>query len=274
MDLERFQRWDGRGVFLLRLDYGYAPADLAPTWPESPAADLARQGWLEGARDLSATDGSAPSVLAGADRLLDLARRRTGAILWREVARIGLERGLLLWVRFPRAAAGLASALESRGLLAGSDSWEPSGQLPPLYQRLGAQEELLRLHRAHEWETGLAHARATTVLVEAAARMAQVGELAPSTLSAELGTSTGAARSYLRWMAEAGLARRTPSGYALRHPGLGRLFLRPEEEPPSPLAPPPGRVEPQEARRAAEEGEPPPRDPMPQVRRWVPDEMD
>lgn len=162
-------------------------------------------------------------MITGADRFLALGRRK-GGHGWLELLSSRGRDGILLVARFPRASQKLASLLKARGIFTGSASLEPSGEIPPLYQKVGLDSEIGQLHLSLEWETGLAHARGATVLCEAAGLMAVAGEGTPAQLAARLGATTGAARSYFAWMAEAGLARRTAGGFALRHPGLALLF--------------------------------------------------
>jgi len=163
--------------------------------------------------------------------MASLGRRRGGAEIWGALGHAAEFGGVLLVSRFPRVTEFLDRSLRDRGLWAGSAENTVSGEIPPLYSRFSREDERFSLHLAFEWETGQAQARATTVLSEAGALMAMRGTVSPAQLAAGLGGTAGAARSYLNWMTDAGLARRAASGFALRHPALGALFeeaLRPQ----------------------------------------------
>lgn len=269
------QRWDGQGVFLLQLDYGYDTVEITGNRRsrETLSLDFGPVG------DLGQRLSPEVRVLTGADRLLGLARRRGGEN-WAELIAKPDRQGLLLVYRFPRSAPKLTQPLRTHGLFAGSATGDATGELPPLYRRVGVESELGRLHLAFEWETGLAAARGASVLNEAAGLMAAAGELSPVRLSSHLGTSSGAARSYLSWMVEAGLARRTAHGYALRHGGLAHLFGGGKEplDIPSPApvpAPPPSVPDAEPLSQSlppfSTSTNPPPK---PAPRRWDPSEMD
>jgi hypothetical protein len=243
MALDSFQKWDGRGVFLLRLDWGYCVSDAGDPELDAGAVSLEHlplhrveellrgPAWRAGCR-----------VLKGADRLAALGRRRGVEEAWGALALAARADGILLVARFPRVAEVLGRSLQARGLLAGYAENDAAGELPPLYASLDPAGELFHLNLAYEWETGMARARATTVLAEAGALMARRGSTAPAELGRALGATAGAARSYLNWMTDAGLARRMAQGFALRHPALGALF----QEAPRPV----GGIAPVESRPA------------------------
>lgn len=265
------QTWDGSGVFLLQLDYGYDPLEIVGVRRAGGTLDLA----LAALGDLDAKLGPEIRMITGADRFLALGRRR-GGHGWLESLSSRSQDGILLVARFPRAAQKLASILRARGLFSGSASIEPSGEIPPLYQKVGLESEIGRLHLELEWETGLAHARGATVLCEAAGLMAVAGEGTPAQLAARLGATTGAARSYFGWMAEAGLARKTEGGYALRHPGLALLFLGAKAETPTEALRSAAevRLEPAAKPSSVRTVLAPPPAQLPATKRWDPSEMD
>jgi hypothetical protein len=97
------------------------------------------------------------------------------------------------------------------------------GAVPPLYTRLGGHPGLRRLHLEYEWLTGMAAARGGIALLRIACRLAE-GPLPSGELARALGLTSGAVRSYLAWMEDAALVRRTAGAFALRHPLLAALF--------------------------------------------------
>ncbi len=240
MAFERFLAWDGRGVFILRLDYGYdvpghpALARDAPREAGSaraagcdlallPAGALRKScGFPE---DAKRNPGGYPGARALFSAEALLTRRRSVSRGAGSLVPVPPGAGLLLVARFPRLLPRLVAAFERTGELAGTDENLPDGRVPPLYARMAPSDPRYPLHLRLEWESGLARARGGVVLTEAACLMAWRGELAPAELATALGVTAGAARSYLNWMADAGLARRpAPSRYALRHPALAALF--------------------------------------------------
>jgi len=265
-----FQKWDGRGVFLLRLDYGYCVGDAGEPDLDPGSVDLERLPLARIEELLHGPPGRAGvRVLKGADRLSSLGRRRGGDGVWGALGHAAESDGVLLVARFPRVSQSLDRALRERGVWAGFAENAASGGLPPLYARFSPQEELFCLHLAYEWETGLARARATTVLADAGALMALRGIITPAHLALGLGATAGAARSYLNWMTDAGLARRAGTGFALRHPALGALFeeaIRPQGGRPMAPLPVPEAL----ASTPAPLSEPAP----PPGPRWDPSELD
>jgi len=239
MGLESFTQWDGRGWFLLRLDYGWdVPRHPllkeGGKFPERPGAVDLGLG-LGVPRTAVSDNGGRLQVVWGAEALV--ARRRA---ISRESAltkNFPSPSGVVLCARFPRSFTMVLAAARRETPLSGWAEMEPLGEIPSIYRRLESDELARYAHLRLEWETGVAHARASSVLPEAAGLMAREGEIRPAALARRLGITSGAARSYLVWMEEAGLCRRTAGGaYALRHPALSRLFLCEEEERPRQMA--------------------------------------
>ncbi len=235
MGMESFAEWDGRSWFVMRLDYGWdVPAHpllgnhrLFPKGPGALDLELALGAWItnEINEEEPLQNGHAP-VVWGAEALLDLSHRSRSNEFSRLSRAIGSKEGTVLCARFPRTFSMVLEAVRRERLLAGWAEMETSGETPPLYKRLNHDEPSYYLHLRLEWETGVARARATSVLPEAGGLMARDGEIRPATLAKHLGVTSGAARSYLVWMEGAGLARRVPNGaYALRHHGLRELFV-------------------------------------------------
>ena len=232
MGLEGFAKWDGGKWFVLRLDYGW---DV----PEHELLDdFQRRPEAPGALDLGFALSSCPnltgaqparlpriSVLWGGEALLDF-QRRSAPTKNAPPARGSLPGdGVVICARFPRTFSRVIETVRKRGRLAGWAEMEPSGGVPPIYTRLWGNEAATLAHLRLEWETGVARARATSVIAVAGAIMAGEGEARASSLAGRLGVTSGAARSYLLWMEEAGLCRRVAGGaYVLRHPALSKLF--------------------------------------------------
>lgn len=227
---------------LARLDYGHPPLKV-PGWRR---LDLA---WT-GAPPLD-QDGRPGLLLAGAERLLGWARTREGAALWEALRRQALGAGLALQCRFPRHAWELAGRLSALGVPLDRRETPADGSIPPLYADLRGRPDLLRLHLEHEWLTAMAAARGGIALLRVADRLA-AGPRPAVALARDLSVTTGAVRSYLRWMEDAALVRRAGRTFALRHPLLATLFspaapgpaprLRaaapPPAAPPAPAPPP------------------------------------
>ena len=157
---------------------------------------------------------------------MDRRRRSKSNSADRPLRTMAPKEGIVLCARFPRTFPMVLEAVRQENLLAGWAEIETEGEVPPLYRRLNRGEASYYLHLRLEWETGVARARATSVLPEAGGLMAREGEIRPAALARGLGVTSGAARSYLVWMEEAGLCRRVPNGaYALRHAALRELFV-------------------------------------------------
>lgn len=235
MGLESFTQWDGRGWFLLRLDYGWdVPGHPLLTeggkFPERPGAvDLGLGFGAPG--DAVRPNRNRLQVIWGAEALVARCRAisRESAL----TKNFAAKNGVVLCARFPRSFTLVLAAARRETPLSGWAEMQPLGEIPSIYRRLERDELARYAHLRLEWETGVAHARAASVLPEAAGLMAREGEIRPAALARRLGVTSGAARSYLVWMEEAGLCRRMAGGaYALRHPALSRLFLSEEGEKP------------------------------------------
>lgn len=222
-----------------RADYGY---DVATPrgWEE---CDLA---WTAPQFAPSAAPGL---VLRSADCLPGWAGTRDYADVWQRIALRAAGQGFLLVCRFPRRAVQVRDALVGTGVRAGYWETPSAGEIPPLYSRIPADVSLKRLHLEHEWSTGMAAARGGTALVRIGALLAEKGPRSVPDLASDMGISSGAARSYVRWMEDAALVRREGRFAALRHPLLAELFLEkpvPESRPPVPPVPPQKKWDPVE----------------------------
>ncbi len=240
MGLEGFTRWDGKKWFVLRLDYGWDVPEHellseVQRRPEAPGAfdlGLGLPSSLDAA-GAGAQNRPRIAVLWGGEALLDLKRRNSPAKKEQQAKDRLPGDGVVVCARFPRTFPKVIETARKWGRLAGWAEMEPAGGIPPLYARLVGDDAAIRAHLRLEWETGVAKARATSVLAVAGAMMASEGEARASGLALRLGVTSGAARSYLVWMEEAGLCRRAAGGaYLLRHPALGGLFAAASERRP------------------------------------------
>ncbi len=221
---------------VFRIDYGYetpAPAGWATldlTWAP-PVWDVPDAGGL---------------LVRSADELPAWAGTRDHGNVWRRLAPLAKEGRLVLICRFPRRAVQVREALAGTGARVEFFDAPADGAVPPLYASLPEGSPLRRLHLEHEWSTGLAAARGGTALVRTASLLAANGTLPLSELAAAMGITAGAARSYVRWMEDAALARREGRSVALRHPLLNSLFAVDREPPPRRTVAPPQRWDPVE----------------------------
>jgi hypothetical protein len=205
---------------LARADYGYEVAAPAG-WAE---ADLERAPFQEAAGQASAGQGL---LVRSSGLLLGWSKTRSAPELWGSLRTLARRGPLLLLCRFPRHAQELQSRLKAAGLPHALWETQPSGEVPPLYRRLPPGSELRRLHLRYEWATGLAAARGGVALRRVAFLLAEAGPMTVPALARSLGLTSGAARSYARWMEEAALVRRAGSSLELRHPLLAELFRKP-----------------------------------------------
>jgi len=214
---EAFEGWSGKGIFLLRLDYGYsAPSraslgiDCASATASEIAGRISRVG-LSGFVRLSNPHYAFSPRRRGADG------EALPALL--------SERGALLETRFPKVFRNIAIFLGKKKIPFLSHDASHDGSLPPLYRQLRPDGELFRIHLRYEWETGLCMSRGSSVVVEAGRMISETeGPLTAGALAAGMGITPGAAASYLKWMEEAALVRKTGGGYMLRHFGLYSHF--------------------------------------------------
>ncbi|HNQ77457.1 MAG TPA: hypothetical protein PK747_11000 [Acidobacteriota bacterium] len=218
-------KWDRKSVFLLRIDYGYPvplKADRTIDCSAVPPSDV-----LEAAPAFAR-----PAVCRiVSPQFAFSSRRRTregggaSAVPLRDSA-------VIIETRFPKTFRSVRDYLEKENVRHTSYEARHDGSLPPLYRQLRPGSDLFELHLSREWETGLCMARGTSVIVEAGSLISKSAEpVAAGALAKEMGITTGAAASYLRWMEDAALVRRVGKGYLLRHEGLYLLFRgRPERQ--------------------------------------------
>ena len=215
--LSLFER--GRCV-LARADYGYEVATPGG-WSE---ADLERMPFQEAVARASAGKGL---LVRNSGLLLGWSKTRSAHELWGSLRALARRGPLLLLCRFPRHAEELRSRLKTAGVPPALWETPASGDVPPLYRRLPPGSELRHLHLSYEWATGLAAARGGVALRRVAFLVAEAGPMTVPALARSLGLTTGATRSYARWMEEAALVRRSGSALDFRHPLLAELFQEP-----------------------------------------------
>lgn len=216
-------KWDRKSVFLLRIDYGYQvplQADRTIDCSSVPPADVLA----------SAPTLSRPVIFRIVSPQFAFSSRRRmrgggagSALSLRDSA-------VIIETRFPKTFRSVREHLEKEKVRYSSYDAKHDGSLPPLYRQLRPGSDMFDLHLAREWETGLCMARGMSVIVEAGSLISRSTEpVAAGTLAREMGITTGAAASYLRWMEDAALVRRVGKGYMLRHEGLYMLFrVRPD----------------------------------------------
>ena len=245
-----------------RMDYGY-PASPPASWRQE---DL---DWT-GEAPFSSGGRREGSWILGAEHLLGWARTKRGEAVWERLEREAARGPLVLQCRFPRHARALGRLLEARRIPAGWWETRADGSVPPLYEAVRGRPALLRLHLEREWQTGMAAARGGIALLRIAGRLA-AGPKSAGDLARGLGLTSGAVRSYLRWMEDAALLRREGRDFALRHPLLATLFSSavPLQEPAPKRAVAGPSAPPALAGEAA-----PPAAPAPTSRPWNPIELD
>jgi hypothetical protein len=218
----------GPGCWVVRRDYGYPPVQI-PGWR---VVDLGREGLVQALP----SNAGGRLILRQAEILEGWSRTRSGRTLWKDLLAAAGAGGVLFECRFPKHARGLTARLRSEGAAPLFREDAPSGGIPPLYERLVSQPALFRLHLEHEWWTAMGAARGGVALLRIAMELALRGPVAAPELAGRLGVTSGAVRSYLRWMEDVALLRREGSTVHLRHPLLASLFERPSghvEAPPA-----------------------------------------
>lgn len=224
----------GRGIHILRVDYGYpGPTDGRPH-ASGTSVDASRFSPL--CRLRSAPAGGT-LLVSGCDRLLAWSRQRGGAGLLDLLAGLASTRPVLLQCRFPRHASDLLEAFRNMGGEPTFRQTPRDGSVPPLYAALASQEALRRLHLELEWVSALAAARGDVALERAGEILARSGPSRGSALAREMGVTQGAASSYLRWMQDVALVRKEGRLYDLAHPLLRLRYLAQHAEPAKPEPP-------------------------------------
>jgi hypothetical protein len=211
------EEWNKKGIFLLRLDHGYsAPCDCdhevcRATTPEGDLLDML---------------GSVkpPAVLRVTDCQYLFSARRRNADAGRLISRLQ-KCGVILETRFPKTFNNLKTFFEKQKIPYLFFDCPSDGSLPPLYSMFRRDSEFYNYHLNYEWRTGLDMARGTSVVIEIAGIISREPvPLTISVLAGKMGITLGAAASYLRWMEDAALVRKTGKGFKLRHVGLYSLF--------------------------------------------------
>ncbi len=225
-DLSRaLDKWDRKSVFLLRIDYGYQvplQADRTIDCSSVPPADVLA----------SAPALPRPVIFHVVSPQFAFSSRRRTKGRGADASVSLRDSAVLIETRFLKTFRSVKEYLEKEKVRYSSYDAEHDGCLPPLYRHLRPGSDLFDLHLAREWETGLCMARGTSVVVEAGSLISRsAAPVSAGTLAREMGITTGAAASYLRWMEDAALVRRAGKGYLLRHEGLYLLFRgRPEHQ--------------------------------------------
>lgn len=219
---KKIGEWGGKGIFLLRIDYGYDPPCRVGV--EADCSSLTRG-------DIAAlAQSSGPrGILRLTSPQYALSPRRRGEGAGEMLSRLA-KCGTLVETRFLKTFRSIGLFLEKEKTQFLSHDARHDGALPPLYSRLRQSGEMFGLHLLYEWETGLGMARGASVIVEAGNIISKsAGPLTAGVLAAKMGITVGAAASYLKWMEDAALVRKIDGGYMLRHEGLYSLFgARPE----------------------------------------------
>lgn len=214
---KKIGEWGGRGIFLLRIDYGYDPPCRVGV--EADCSSLTR-GEVANMASFSGTRG----ILRLTSPQYAFSPRRRGEGGGEMLTRL-VKNGTLVETRFLKTFRSVAAFLQREKTPFLSHDAKHDGSLPPLYRRIRHSGELFGLHLLYEWETGLGMARGASVIVEAGSLMSKSeGPLSAGSLAKKMGITLGAAASYLKWMEDATLVRRSGGGYMLRHEGLYSLF--------------------------------------------------